>query len=173
MDTFLMRPRAKTAFGQTVHTWEVAQDVKFREKMRYDRRTDEVAEEMVETDEIRLTKFIAIPRLGVFAVDDTLSERSLGAKSAVSRFRSIFEQLLDDVEVTVNFAGTPQDAQRALDTWKLEQFSFTVRPFNPTVRKLGEKIHELMTNDHVGDLPLNFHPVAIRASADVTPFGAG
>ena len=23
------------------------------------------------------------------------------------------------------------------------------------------------------DLPLNFHPVAIRVSADVTPFGAG
>jgi hypothetical protein len=24
-----------------------------------------------------------------------------------------------------------------------------------------------------GDLPLNFHPLAIRVSADVTPFGAG
>lgn len=152
MDTFLMRPRAKIVSSYKVHTWEIAQDVKFRERMRYDRRTDEVAEEMVETDEIRMTKFIAIPRLGVFAVEDALSERSLGAKSAVARFRSILEQLIDDVDVTVNFAGTPQDAQRALDTWKLEQFSFTVRPFNPTVRKLGEKIHELMTSDHVGML---------------------
>jgi hypothetical protein len=32
-----------------------------------------------------------------------------------------------------------------------------------------------MDDDHVmvaDDLPLNFHPAAVRASADVTPFGA-
>jgi hypothetical protein len=30
----------------------------------------------------------------------------------------------------------------------------------------------LMKEDRVGDLPLKFHPVAIRASAVDTPFGA-
>jgi hypothetical protein len=55
-------------------------------------------------------------------------------------------------DVRVTFAGTPQDAQRALETWKLDQFSFTVRPFNPTPRKFGEQMHELMVNDHVGTL---------------------
>ncbi len=31
----------------------------------------------------------------------------------------------------------------------------------------------LATNRIPDDLPLKFHPVAIRVSADVTPFGAG
>jgi hypothetical protein len=151
-DTYLMKPRRKQIAGNTVHTWAVAQDIKYRERSRYDRKTDEVTDDQVETEEIRHTKFIAIPRLQVFAVDDSFSERTLGAKSAVSRFAAIVEQLVPESDVRVNFAGTSADAQRALETWKLDQFSFTVRPFNPTPRKLGEQIHELMIKDHVGTL---------------------
>jgi hypothetical protein len=158
-DTFLMRPRRKQIAGYTVHTWVVAQDIRFRERSRYDKRNDDVADDMVPTEEIKHTKFIAIPRLGVFAVDDSLSERTLGAKSAVSRFVAIIEQLVPDSEVQVNFAGTPDDAQKALETWKLDQFSFTVRPFNPTPRKLGQQIHELMIKDHVGTLRAIATPV--------------
>jgi hypothetical protein len=152
LDTFLMKPRRKQIAGYTVHTWAVAQDVKFRERTRYDKRTDEVTDDTVETEEIRHTKFIAIPRLQVFAVDDSLSERTLGAKSAVSRFTTIVEQLVPDSDVRVNFAGTSEDAQKALETWKLDQFSFTVRPFNPTPRKPGDSMHELMVEDQIGTL---------------------
>jgi hypothetical protein len=151
-DTFLMRPRQKMLHGLAVHTWAIAQDVKYRERSTYDKNTDEISESYVETDEIRHTKFIAIPRLGVLAVDDSISERSLGARSAVGRFIAIIETVLEDASVIVNFAGTPQDTQRALESWTLDQFSFTVRPFNPTPAKHGEKLHELMTSDHVGSL---------------------
>jgi hypothetical protein len=151
-DTFLMRPRRKQHAGNTVHTWVVARDIRERERSRHDKRADDVIDDLVSTEEIKHTKFIAIPRLGVFAVDDSISDRTLGAKSAVSRFVAIIEQNVADSEVRVNFAGTPGDAQKALETWTLDQFSFTVRPFNPTPRKLGEQIHELMIADHVGKL---------------------
>jgi hypothetical protein len=135
-----------------VYTWEVAQDLKYRERSRYDKKRDEVAQEVIETEEIRHTKFICIPRLGVFAVEDSINERSLGARSAVSRFSAIIEYHLENSEVKVNFAGSPQDAQKALETWTLDQFSFTVRPFNPTIRKFGETMHHLMVEDNVGML---------------------
>ena len=151
-DTYLMKPREKRISSYNVHTWEIAQDIKFREATKYDRRKDETRDETVETDEIRHTKFLSIPSLGVFAVEDTVSERSLGAKSAVGRFQQIIETLKRDFDVRVNYAGTPQDAQRALDTWTLDQFTFTVRPFNPTPRKLGEQLHEFMVADGVGSL---------------------
>lgn len=134
-----------------MHTWEVAQNIKFRGRTRYQKDKDETVDDVVEADEIRHTKFLAVPSLKVFAVDDHISDRSLGARSAVSRFVAIIETLTKN-EVTVSFAGTPQDAQRALDTWTLDQFSFTVRPFNPTPTKLGDKIHELLIADHVGSL---------------------
>ena len=55
-DTFLMKPRRKQIAGNTVHTWAVAQDVKFRERSRYDKKRDEVTDDQVETEEIRHTK---------------------------------------------------------------------------------------------------------------------
>jgi hypothetical protein len=151
-DTYILKPRKKKITRHDVHTWEVAQDIRFRERTRYDKTKDEISDDLVETDEIRHTKFIALPSLGVFAVDDSISERSLGARSAVGRFTAIIETHFDDWDVRVNFAGTPQDAQRALETWELDQFSFTVRPFNPTPSKLGEKVHELLIADRVGSL---------------------
>jgi len=151
-DTYLMKPRTKKLLSYTVHTWEVAQDIKFREATKYDKRKDDTKDETVPTDEIRHTKFLGIPSLGVFAVDDTISERNLGAKSAVGRFGQVIETLKKDFDVRVTFAGTPEDAQRALDTWTLDQFTFTVRPFNPTPRKMGEQLHEFMVADKVGTL---------------------
>ena len=151
-DTYLMKARQKRISSYTVHTWEIAQDIKFREATKYDKKKDETKDEVVETDEIRHTKFLGIPNLAVFAVEDTVSERSLGARSAVGRFAAVVETLKNGFDVRVTFAGTPEDAQRALDSWSLDQFTFTVRPFNPTPRKLGEQLHEFMVSDKVGSL---------------------
>jgi hypothetical protein len=148
-DTHLMKARDKRISSYAVHTWEIAQDIKSRNATRYDKRKDETKDEIVPTDEIRHTKFVGIPNLGVFAVHDNLSERSLGARSAVGRFGAIIETLKKGFEVRVTYAGTPQDAQRALSTWNLDQFSFTVRPFNPTPRKLGEQLHDLIVADRM------------------------
>ena len=137
-DTYLLKPRKKRVINHEVHTWEVAQDIRYRQATKADKAKDELKDETVETDEVRHTKFVAIPILGVVAVDDSISERSLGAKSAVARFRAIVETLAGkNFDVRVTFAGTSADAQRALETWTLDQFSFTVRPFNPTPRKLN------------------------------------
>jgi hypothetical protein len=150
--TYLMRPRKKKILGYDVHTWAVAQDIRFRERTRYDRVADETVDDSMETDEIRHARFLALPSLGVFAVEDGSSERNLSARSAVGRFVAIIETLAEDYDITVNFAGTPQDAERALEHWSLDQFSFIVRPFNPTPSKFGRKIHELLVADNVGAL---------------------
>src|ERR1700730_17715251 len=123
-NTYLFKPRKKRIAAHEVHTWEVAQDIRYRTATKADKARDELTDELVETDEVRHTKFVALPVLGVFAVDDSISERTLGARSAVGRFEAIVETLAgNDYEVRVTFAGTAADAQRALDTWTLDQFS--------------------------------------------------
>src|SRR5262245_27436150 len=52
-DTYLMVPRRKSVSGYTVHTWAVAQDVKTRERSRYDKRKDEIKSDLVDTEEIK------------------------------------------------------------------------------------------------------------------------
>jgi hypothetical protein len=150
-NTFLMRPRQKTISGRTILTWEIAEQQAMRERTRYDPDSDETWDEAIETDEIKHTKFIAIPEFGVVAVDDRISERNLGARSAVGRAKAIFETIpMADARIT--FAGTPHDLQRALETWVLDKFSFSVRPFNPTPRALGEELHEWMKKDGIGQV---------------------
>lgn len=90
----------------------------------------------------------------------------MGARSAVSRFKAIFEGLVKDADARVTFAGTPQDLQHALDTWVLDKFSFAVRPFNPTPRELGQELHELMVRDGIGQVRGISVPTAARNMHD-------
>jgi hypothetical protein len=101
-DTYLMKPRQKRISNYGVHTWEVAQDIKFRERTKYDKAKDDTIDDTVVTDEIRHTKFLALPALSVFAVEDTISERSLGARSAVGRFTAIVETLMGTSNIAPN-----------------------------------------------------------------------
>jgi hypothetical protein len=130
----------------------VAQDIRFRTTTKADKTKDELTDEVVETDEVRHTKFVAVPGLGVFAVDDSISDRSLGARSAVGRFEAIVETLAGkDYEVRVAFAGTAEDAQRALDTWTLDQFSLhgpTIQPNTPPTRRASTG--SIPGGEHVG-----------------------
>jgi hypothetical protein len=148
-DTFIMRPNTKEMAEKNILVWEVAQQIQFRQKRSYLRETDEVIVEFEETDEIRSTKFISIPSLGVLAVEDRTAEWALNARSAVGRVRAVLQNLAQ-ADFAVAFAGSNEDVQKALDTWTLEKFSFTVRPFNPTIRKPGEKLDELLRSDGVG-----------------------
>jgi hypothetical protein len=147
--TFLMKPRLKKVGTVDVLTWSVADQIGYRELTRYDKTKDDEFSALEETDEIRRTKFIAVPSLGALAVEDRISERTLGARSAVSRFIALCAKLAK-ADARVVYAGTSQDVQKALDTWDLERFTFTVRPFNPTIRKPGDKLDELLKSDHVG-----------------------
>jgi hypothetical protein len=42
--------RKKNIMRYNVYTWEVAQDLKYRERSRYDKKRDEVAQEVIETE---------------------------------------------------------------------------------------------------------------------------
>lgn len=150
-DTFIMKPKNKVYESQYVLTWHVAQHLNMRQRSKYDRDNDEVVDEAVETDEIRHTKIVALPTFGVLAVDDRLSDRSLGGKSAIGRFKSVFAAFPGG-QARVDFAGTSTDLSRALETWSLDRFTFSVRPFNPTVRKPGDQLHEMMIADGIGEM---------------------
>lgn len=148
---FVMRPKDTRVAGHLVLIWEVAEQKTIRERTRYDKDRDEIWEEAIETDEIAHTKFVAVPELGVLAVDDRLSDRTLGARPAVFRLKTIFEKLVADSDARITFAGSPQELQRALDTWTLDKFSFAVRLFNPHPSGLGHELHDLMVRDNIGE----------------------
>ena len=151
LDTFIMQPALKEILDHRILTWCIARSIQERNIARYDNRQDEIHEHLIETDEIRYTKFVAIPMLGVLAIDSRGSDRHLGADGARSRLQSVVKSRQGH-RVLINPAGDPQDLKRALDTWELDVFSFTVRPFNPSTSNPGRKLHQLMRQDQIAKL---------------------
>ena len=131
------------------HTWELAKDLTYRERTRYKGDVDDTYDEIVATEEIRRARFVALPTRNILAIQDRSSDRQFGAYAALARFEKIIEELTD-YEFWYEFAGSPQDVNRALETWTLDRFNFTVRPFNPTPKKPGDVLHAMMVADHAG-----------------------
>jgi hypothetical protein len=147
-DTLLMQPRRRRLEGYQVQTWRVGHHLATRIVDRYNSRNDVVEKVMEDTDEVHSTRFVALPAFNVMAIEDRSTGTNLPARTAASRFKSIVAQV-KDVKAMIEFAGSNRDVARALDTWDLTGFSFTVRPFNPTIRKPGDKMDALLREDGI------------------------
>ncbi len=129
-DSVVMRPRSFTLGKRTVLTWSVGQTIGQRVAIKYNKRLDDLDRDRVDDGSLRYSDFVAVPDLGVLAVDDRQGSEYLGGAQAAHRFRSIFRQL-NGADASVLPAADYADIQKALKKWTISSFGFTVRPFNP------------------------------------------
>lgn len=151
-DTFSMRAAERVVSAEKILTWDVGFYVRLRSSARYDRRADDVAITVTPDDGIRYTSFVAIPRLGVVAVNDRSGDHYLGAQPGIARFKTVFKNTVPNGEAQIVLGATHADARKALSDWSISKFSFTVWPFNPHPRDPGRKLSELFERDGIGKL---------------------
>jgi hypothetical protein len=150
-DTFAMKPVKFVTSGRTALTWCVGYYVKQRVEVEYDQKADDIVETMVDTDGIKFTRFIAVPSLGVMAVRDQVGDTHLGGIAGISRLKAVVRSR-KGVKIVIDPAATAQDVEAAIANWSLEQFSFSVRPFNPTPKRLGAQLDKLMNENKIKQL---------------------
>jgi hypothetical protein len=113
---------------------------------------DESRETFEERDEPTIhfpkSQIIMIPEFGKMAVSDKTGEKDIDAKSTMLRLRAIISSV-GFHEMKYEYAGTIQDAKRAIENWEISEFTFDARPFNPHPRPLGQKISELLKENEV------------------------
>jgi hypothetical protein len=129
-DSVIMRPRSFTLETRTVLTWSIGQTIGRRVSIKYNKRLDDLDRDMLDDGSLRYADFVAVPDLGVLAVDDRQGDPYMGGAQAAHRFRSVFRQL-DGADAGVTPAAEYADIQKALKDWTVTSFGFTVRPFNP------------------------------------------
>jgi hypothetical protein len=130
LDSLVMRPREFSLDGHRALAWSVGRRIGTRVSAEYDPGKDRLEFNTVNDAGIQYADFLAIPELGVLAVDDRAGDTHLGGKAAIGRFRSIFSHIphgFFDIELTTN----TDDVHRALEHWRITEFSFVVRPYNP------------------------------------------
>lgn len=157
-DTVIMRPRSFDIGGELVLVWSVGQKVDVRIGVRYDDMTDQIELVAINDDTVRYNDFVAVPRLGVLAVDDRSGERHLGAKSAIARLRSSFQNV-DGGAVNVEMTTTSADVDFALNQWELREVTFKVRPYNPhPIDELSKQLSEAMKREGIHTLRASAKP---------------
>jgi len=152
-DTVIMRPRlTDDGDGDDVLTWSVGQKIDTRVGMLYNERADELNLITINDGTVRYNDFVAIPRLGVVAVDDRTGESHLNAKSAISRLRSAFRNI-EDGAVNIEMTTTAADMDHALKSWELTEVTFKVRPINPySSSELSRQLSDAMEKEGIGTL---------------------
>ena len=127
--------------------FSIAKHIDNRKANMYNRENDTLRKETVPTDEYVVGNLVMIPSVGLIAASDGNSPEDLNAASSVSRFAAIVRSIpYHKIEVTS--ATTFNYLRTALKNWKLDEFSFTARPFNPSVRTPGDKLHHLLADDN-------------------------
>lgn len=151
-DSVVMRPRQHEVDGKVVLSWSVGQKIGVRTRYNYDATADKLSPEYVQDSSIRYTDFVAVPDLGIVAIDDRAGDAHLGGRAAANRFRSIFRFLADDADVGIRLTTSPADVKLALQTWELTEFAFVARPFNPhPPGYLSEQLSEAFNKDGIGE----------------------
>lgn len=121
----------------------VARHVTVRDALKWDRESDVVLSVQRVTDEDILGYILLIPEYGKLAVADRTGDSYLGAQSTLGRFKSVI-QSNKEYSVGYNIASSRDELKNAIKAWSLSEFTFSARPFNPSVTRQGQKVHEML-----------------------------
>ena len=130
-----------------VFTCQIARHITSRRTKQYDKDNDKIFFVDRPTDEYATSRAVFVPSIGIVGFSDKSGDGNINAQSAASRFASIIRSL-KHMECAIAVAASATDLENALRNWELSIFSFTARPFNPTVRTPGDKLHSLLHNDN-------------------------
>ncbi|MBR1275614.1 hypothetical protein [Bradyrhizobium sp. AUGA SZCCT0283] len=159
-DTLLMRPQKMVIDRHAAFFWSVGVTIKQRLRAKYHRATDTIDLELINDGSVRFNDFIAVPSLSVLAVDDRAGELHLGGKQAINRFRSVV-RTHEGADTSVVFEATPDEVRKALRSWNLTRFKFTIQPNNPRpVSRLSQELSDLFKRDGIGQLTGSAQPKA-------------
>jgi hypothetical protein len=150
LDSIVMRPREVKVETERAIAWSVGRKIGERQTFEYDQPKDKIESFVVDDPSLVFSDFVAIPQLGVLAVDDRSGPHHLGGRAAINRFRSIFRNL-EGGDVDIEPSVTPQDVHKALANWGITEFAFVLRPFNPhPPGDLSKRLSEQFSKDGIG-----------------------
>lgn len=121
----------------------VARHITTRGALKWDRSRDAIDRVDRVTDEDVLGFVFLLPEYGKLAVADRTGETYLNASSTLGRLRAII-QSKKGFSISFSTASSGVELGNALKAWELSEFSFTARPFNPSVSRQGQKVHDVL-----------------------------
>jgi hypothetical protein len=159
LNNYVMRYRRRNIDGEPASVFDVGFAIDKRVENRWDRANDEFTLVQTSANDTVFTRAIVVPRLGIAAVKEGSPPDRLPARSGIARLKAII-RYLSDYQFEYQKTAELQDVERAMLRYRVVEFDFKVRPFNPHPRNPGERLHEMMQAAKVGRLRGHAEPSA-------------
>lgn len=142
-------PRTQTAEDRRSHVFEIGYKAGFRTRQLYDPVTKKIVHEVATDPHTKLGQVITVPSLGAMAVRDRASDDTLHAQATLAGLRSLIRGASNDELVINVLHATNEDVEHALKTWTVSEYTYTVRPLNPTGGALARMRTEALNAENI------------------------
>jgi len=130
-NALIMTPSQTHDGGLTCLSWWVGYQPGYRTLQTYDRATQRIGRKVEPSPHIKSSLVVAVPELRAIAFQDKARDENIPARTAISALRSIITEVTEGDGVLDVTHATDADVRKALDTWELTEYLYTVRPLNP------------------------------------------
>lgn len=142
-------PRLIEVANQRAHVFEIGNKPGFRARQQYDPATKEVVRSVQADPHTKFGQVITVPAIGAVAIRDKPSDDTLGSNDTVASFRSfVIGASAGAWRLNVIYANNA-DVDHALKTWRVSEYSYTVRPLNPTGGDLAKLRSEMFKEENI------------------------
>jgi hypothetical protein len=130
-NALIMTPVAAEVDGLTCLSWWIGYEPGYRTLQTYDPTTQKIGRRTEASPHIKSSLVVALPELRAVAFQDKSSEEHIPARATISALRSIIVEVTAGEGALDVTHATDADVRKALDTWHLTEYLYTVRPLNP------------------------------------------
>lgn len=129
-DHIITSPRLGKIGNSDTSAWEIARELKERKVAKTENNNREIKSDIVPVSgEWQYTRFVSVAGSELIAVEDRFPPIGMGAQSAIRRFRMYCKKL--DMDFSYENTSSNEAIKKALRAWAVNEFRFSVRPFNP------------------------------------------
>jgi hypothetical protein len=121
-----------------------------RTVVNYDRTSESRTRTSVADTHIKTAHLVLVPEYNILAIQDKSNDFCFPARAAIRIFRSVVRGFLgDDSELDIAHLNDTE-VKRAIESWALTDYQYTVRPLNPiTLSDLTNERSELMKAENI------------------------
>ena len=147
--TLCTDPKSQTVEDFRSHSFEIGYKPGVRVRQEYDGDRREVVKRFERDTHTKFGHVVTVPSLRAMAIRDRASDDTIAALQTIGAMKSFIRGVSDGLgQINISHASD-EDVSHALEHWDVHEYSYTIRPLNPTGGDLARRRSEMFERENV------------------------
>lgn len=146
-DTMLVVLKSRQIKNNQVISFFISKRIAERKINIYHRIKDEFEEGLEGTSDSARAFIVVVPYLKKMAIQDKTGEHNINESSAISRLKKIIDEIAKHRMIS-EYAASAEQVRQAFTVWKIDEVTYSARPFNPHASTPGDILSAQMANNN-------------------------